>query len=101
MGSVTEVVATVCAKSLQSCLTLYNSMDCSLPGSSVYVILQARIWSGFVCPPPDLPHPGMELLYLMSPVLTGGFFTTSTAWEAQKKVYSKSRLLVVLGGCSL
>ena len=33
----------VCAKSLQSCLTLCNPMDCSLPGSSVYGILQARI----------------------------------------------------------
>ena len=91
----------VCAKSLQSCLTLCSSMDCSLPGCSVCVILQARIWSGFICTPAaDLPHPGMELLYLMSPVLAGGFFTTSTTWEAQKRVYSKSRLLVVLGGCS-
>ena len=27
----------------QLCLTLYNSMDCSLPGSSVHGILQARI----------------------------------------------------------
>ena len=31
------------AKSLQSCLTLYDPMDCSLPGSSVHGILQARI----------------------------------------------------------
>ena len=30
-------------KSLQSCLTLYNPMDQSLPGSSVHGILQARI----------------------------------------------------------
>ena len=29
------------AKSLQSCLTLCNPMDCSLPGFSVYGILQA------------------------------------------------------------
>ena len=35
--------ARVCAKSLQSCLTLHHSMHCSLPGSSVYGILQARI----------------------------------------------------------
>ena len=28
---------------VQSCPTLYNSMDCSLPGSSVHGILQARI----------------------------------------------------------
>ena len=31
------------AKSLQSYLTLCNPMDCSLPGSSVHGILQARI----------------------------------------------------------
>ena len=31
------------AKSLQSCLTLCNPMDCSLPASSVHGILQARI----------------------------------------------------------
>ena len=33
----------VCAKLLQSCLTLYDPMDCSPPGSSVHGILQARI----------------------------------------------------------
>ena len=27
----------------QSCLTLFNPIDCSLPGSSVHGILQARI----------------------------------------------------------
>ena len=31
------------AKSNQSCPTLCNPMDCSLPGSSIYGILQARI----------------------------------------------------------
>ena len=35
--------AWVCAKSLQSCLTLCDSMDCSPPGSSVHGVLQARI----------------------------------------------------------
>ena len=35
--------ARVCAKSLQSCLTLCDAMDSSLPGSSVHGILQARI----------------------------------------------------------
>ena len=33
----------VCAKLLQSCLTLGDPMDCKLPGSSVHGILQARI----------------------------------------------------------
>ena len=33
---------TVCTKSLQSCLTDCDPMDCSPPGSSVHGILQAR-----------------------------------------------------------
>ena len=33
----------VCARSLQSCPTLCEPMDCSPPGSSVHGILQARI----------------------------------------------------------
>ena len=31
------------AKSLQSCLTLCDPMDCSLPGTSVHGIFQARV----------------------------------------------------------
>ena len=34
---------TCCAKLLQLCLTLFNSVDCSLPGSSVHGTFQARI----------------------------------------------------------
>ena len=42
-------------------------------------------WSGFPRPPPeDLPDPEIKLTYLMSPALAGGFFTTSTTWEAQQ-----------------
>ena len=37
------IIACVPAKSLQSCLTLCDPMDCSPPGSSVHGILQARI----------------------------------------------------------
>ena len=33
----------MCAKPLQLHLTLCNPMDCSLPGSSVHGILQARV----------------------------------------------------------
>ena len=36
------VTVVMCAKSLQWCQTLGNPMDCSLPGSSVHGILQAR-----------------------------------------------------------
>ena len=41
-------------------------------------------WSGLPCPPPgDLPEPGIQFKTLKSPALAGGFFTTSTTWEAQ------------------
>ena len=33
----------MCANLLQSCLTLCDPMDCSLPGSSVHGILKAKI----------------------------------------------------------
>ena len=47
-------------------------MDCSLPGSSVLGIFQARILKWAACPPPrDLPNPGIEPL--TSPV--------SSAWQ--------------------
>ena len=39
----TFICPCVHAKSLQSCLTLCDPMNCSLPGSSVHRILQARI----------------------------------------------------------
>ena len=39
-------------------------------------------WSGLPCPPPgDLPDPGMELEFPISPALAGGFFTTNATWE--------------------
>ena len=34
----------------QSCLTLCDPMDCGSPGSSVYEILQARIWEWLTIP---------------------------------------------------
>ena len=41
-------------------------------------------WNELPSPPPgDLPDLGMEPESLMSPALTGGFFTTSGPWEAQ------------------
>jgi len=40
-------------------------------------------WSGLLCPPPgDLPNPGIESEFLMSPALAGLFFTNSATWEA-------------------
>ena len=45
----------------QSCPTLYNPLDCSLPGSSVHGIVQARILQWVTIPSPgDLPNPGIK-----------------------------------------
>ena len=42
-------------------------------------------WSGLPFPSPgDLPDPGIKPMSLTSPMLAGGFFTTSTTWEALK-----------------
>ena len=72
------------AKSLQLCLTLFEPLHCSPPGSSFHGILQTRYCSESPCPPPgDLPNPGIKPTSLMSPALAGRFFTTSTTWEAQ------------------
>ena len=81
----------VCAhvKSLQSCLTLCDAMDCNPQGSSVHGILQARILEvilevGVPFPTPGgFLDPGIESASLMPPALAGGFFTTSATWEAQ------------------
>ena len=66
----------------QLCLTLCDPADCSPPGSSVlgaspgkntgvgcYALLQGIFLT-------------QGLTSLMSPAQAGGFFTTSTAWEA-------------------
>ena len=43
----------------QSCPTLFDPMDCSLPGSSVEFSRQ-EYWSGLPFPSPeDLPNPGV------------------------------------------
>ena len=48
----------------QSCLTLQDPMDCSLPGSSIHGIFQARIleWAAYLCPVGFLSLPPSELL---------------------------------------
>ena len=65
------------AKSLQARPTLCDPMDRSLPGSSVYGILQARILEWVAMPfSRGFFRLRMESMSLMSPALAGGFFTT-------------------------
>ena len=83
-GSVDLAKLAAAAKSLQSCPTLCDTMDYSLPGSSSMGFSRQECWSGLSCPPPgDLPDPGIDAP-LMSPALIGRFFTTNATWE---KIY--------------
>ena len=46
-------------------------------------LCRQEYWMGVDMPSSgDLPHPGIEPTYLMSPSLAGRFFTTSATWEA-------------------
>ena len=48
----TGLIAAAATKSLQSCPTLCDRMDCSLPGSSIHGIFQARVlqWGAIAFP---------------------------------------------------
>ena len=76
-----HTVLCVPSLSAQSCAILCNPMDCSPPGSSVHGILQARIleWVAMSA----TPNSGIEPTSFVSPVLTGGFFTSHDTWEIQ------------------
>ena len=80
------VCARVCARTKipQMCLTLWDTMDCSPPGSSLQGILQERILAWVAMPssrgifPTQGPNPC--LFSLISPALAGGFFTMSATY---------------------
>ena len=70
------------AKSLQSCPTLCNPMNCNPSGSSVKRSSGHEYWSGLPCPPPgDLSGTGIKSVSFMPPALAGGFFTISATWK--------------------
>ena len=73
-----------CAKLFQSCTTLCNQAT-EVAHQALLSIGFSRqeYWRGLPCPPPgDLPDSGIELLFLTSPALASGFFTTRATWEA-------------------
>ena len=75
------------AKSLQSCLILWDPMDCGPPGSSVYGIPQARILEWVAMP----SSRGSSQLTNQTQVsyvscIAGRFFTTSATLEAPQEV---------------
>ena len=71
----------MCAKLLQLCPTLFDSMDYNSPGSSVHGDSPNKN-TGVPHPPPgDLPHPGTEPGSLC---LAGWFLIPSATWEAKQ-----------------
>ena len=66
------------------CLTLYNPMYYSLPGSSVHESFQARIleWV-YIFSSRDLPDLGIKPTSPVLPALAGGIFTTKSTSKVQ------------------
>ena len=85
------VCVCVCA---QLCPTLCNPMDCSLPGSSVHGISQARILEWVAISSSrgsSWPRDRAHVPY--ASCLASGFFTASTTWEALFLAWCLSCLL--------
>ena len=73
--------------SLQLCPTLCAPIDCSLPGSSLRGILQAKILGWAAMPSSrNLPNSGTKLESLVSSALAGRFFTTRANWEVHSQL---------------
>ena len=84
----------MCATSLQSCPTLCDPVDCSPLVPLSMGFSKQEYWNGLPCPPPgDLPNPGIEPAFLMSPALADGLFTMSATWEAQDKDVGNKKFL--------
>ena len=75
----------VYAQSLQSCLTLFDPMDCSPPGSSVHGILPARILEWVAMPSSrGSSHSGIEPL---SPALQADSLLLNHRGSPSKDAY--------------
>ena len=75
----------------QSCPTLCDPTDCSLPGSSVHAIFKARVLEWLPFPSPgDLPDPGIEP---GSPSLQANALPSEPSrWEESSQAYAKTKL---------
>ena len=74
----------MCTKSLQSCLTLCDPMDCNAPGSSVHGIPRQEYWNGLPCPPPgDLPD-------LLGPGIKPASSTSNLHWQVRSSPLAPS-----------
>ena len=66
-----------CVLSRFSCLRLFATpWTVALQVPLFMGFSRQEYWSGLPCPSLDLPNPGIEPMCLISPVLSGRFFTT-------------------------
>ena len=92
---VNQLLESVCVLMDQLCLTLWDLMDCSLPGSSVHGILQARKLEWVAIPfSRGSSWPGMEP---RSPALQEDYHLSH---QERVTVDTKFHLYEVLGGAS-
>ena len=74
------------ARSLQLCPTLWDPMNCSLPGFSPdenTAVGCHALFQGI------FPTQGSNLRLFMSGTLAGGFLTTSITWEAKTATFTE------------
>ena len=86
------VCVCVCARLVsQSCLTLCDPMDCSLPGTFVHGDSPGKnteYWRGLPClPPGDLPNPGIES---RSPTLQAESLLSEPPGKPKSPIYAPS-----------
>ena len=82
--------ACMCAKSLQSCLTLCDPMNCALGAPLSTRILQQRVleWVAISFSRGSSQPRGSHLMCDLMPLTQAGrFFTTSATWGAQVESY--------------
>ena len=69
-------------KSVRLCLTLCDPMDCSLPGSSVHGVFQARVLEWVAMPSSrGSSQPRGQTHISLCLCIAGKFFTTRVTWE--------------------
>ena len=85
------------AQSLQSCLTLWDPMDCNLPCSSVHGILQSKMleWIAMPSSRGSSWHRNQTCGCCIS-FIAGGFFTHWATWESPLCQYPTVLFTVIL-----
>ena len=86
-----------CAKLLQSCLTLCDHMDCSLPGSPVHRILQATILEWVTVPSSRASsQPRVQPAFPVAPALQ----VDSYCWDTSEAPHTAKSCFISHSSCT-